>query len=167
MDWNTIRSNGNKEDLEINFDYKKYRSWYSWIFPIRNLFSWNGAELSTMNTSILRKELDLFCKEKGIDLSAAEFQAATINADYRGLKFRNMFLVGDAAGLVFGFSGEGIYPAMISGEIAAKSIIDKNYDYNKDLSKLLKHKRSQECIMHFLENSLFFKPVLFELLALS
>ena len=58
---------------------------------------------------------------------------------------QNVLLVGDAAGLADPFTGEGIYYALISSEIASKHIPnylkDKNYDlakfYNKDIKARL------------------------------
>ncbi|RLG15893.1 MAG: hypothetical protein DRN71_00205 [Candidatus Nanohalarchaeota archaeon] len=149
------------------FDHKIFGSGYVWIFPYKNTFSVGTcAKLGTKNIPKLRKKLDSWCKKRGIDLKGAEFQAATINYDYQGFKFGNIFLVGDAAGLAFGFSGEGIYSAILSGQIAAQSIIDKNYDYNKDISKLLKHKRLQESVLPFLEQE-HIGPILFEFLGVG
>ncbi len=149
------------------FDHKIFGSEYVWIFPYKKSFSvGTSAKLGTKNIPELRKKLDSWCKKRGIDLKGAEFQATTINYDYQGFKFGNIFLVGDAAGLAFGFSGEGIYSAIVSGKIAAQSIIDKNYDYNKDISKLLKHKRLQESILPFLEQE-HIRPILFEFIALG
>ncbi|MEA3343682.1 MAG: NAD(P)/FAD-dependent oxidoreductase [archaeon] len=159
--------NQDTDYLELCFDHKRFGSWYAWIFPHKNYFSvGTGAKLGTKNVPELRRNLDSWCKKRGIDLKGAELQVATINCDYKGFKFSNVFLVGDAAGLVFGFSGEGIYSAILSGQIASQSIIDKNYDYQKELSKLLKHKRLQESILPFLEQE-HIRPMLFEFIALG
>jgi flavin-dependent dehydrogenase len=54
-------------------------------------------------------------------------QAELINFDYRGFQFNNIWLVGDAAGLASGLTGEGIHPAIVSGEAVARRIIDPAY----------------------------------------
>ncbi len=159
--------NQDTDYLELCFDHKRFGSRYAWIFPHKNSFSVGaGAKLGATSIPELRKKLDLWCKKRAIDLKGAKYQAATINCDYRGFRFGNIYLTGDAAGLAFGFSGEGIYSAILSGKIAAQSIIDKNYDSNKDISKLLKHKRLQESILPFLEQKQI-RPVLFEFIALG
>jgi geranylgeranyl reductase len=52
----------------------------------------------------------------GLDVSALRHEAAKGNADYRGWRFGNVFLVGEAAGLLNPLSTEGIYYAIRSGE---------------------------------------------------
>ena len=42
-----------------------------------------------------------------------------------------MLLVGDAAGLAFGASGEGIRPAMVSGRLAAEAILEAAGEYDE------------------------------------
>ena len=66
-----------------------------------------------------------------INTKRGRFEAHPINCDYRGFNFGNIFLIGDAAGLVSGFTGEGIYQALISGDVVARKIIDKNYSSKK------------------------------------
>lgn len=77
-------------------------------------------------------------------------EGAPINYCYKGYKFGNKFLAGDAAGFASGLTGEGIYFAMASGDDVAKMIIDKNY---KPLliKKILRKKRKHEFILGFLK----------------
>jgi geranylgeranyl reductase len=53
-------------------------------------------------------------------------------------------LVGDAAGLASGLTGEGMYPAIVSGETAAHSIVDPSYranSLNRLISKQQNHRQ--------------------------
>ena len=59
-------------------------------------------------------------KRFGLDVSKLRHEAAKGNADYRGWRFGNVFLVGEAAGLLNPLSTEGIYYAIRSGEGVGK-----------------------------------------------
>ncbi|RMH48610.1 MAG: NAD(P)/FAD-dependent oxidoreductase [Alphaproteobacteria bacterium] len=68
---------------------------------------------------------------------------AAPNADFRGHAYLlastskrdivadGMLLIGDAAGLAHGLSGEGIRPAVESGLLAAQTLLEANGDYRK------------------------------------
>lgn len=119
-------------EVEIHFDSKLFGPWYAWIFPYKNGTSVGfGCFPPVMTMSTARKNFEKWVAEKKIDLSQGEFQAHPINCDYRGFKFGHIFLVGDAAGFASGFTGEGIYQALISGEEAAKIIIDAKHKAQK------------------------------------
>ena len=53
------------------------------------------------------------------------WQAGFINAAYCGLCFGRQWLVGDAAGLASPLTGEGIFPAVASGEAVAEMIVSR------------------------------------------
>jgi len=65
---------------------------------------------------------------QGFSLEKEQARAEYINYDYQGWKFGRIFLIGDAAGLASGLTGEGIYPAIISGEETARVIIDRDHN---------------------------------------
>jgi geranylgeranyl reductase len=56
----------------------------------------------------------------GLDVSKLRHEAAKGNADYRGWRFENVFLIGEAAGFLNPMSTEGIYYAIRSGEGVGK-----------------------------------------------
>ncbi len=60
--------------------------------------------------------------EFGLDIKSLRSEGYRGNADYRGWKFGNVFLVGDAAGLLNPVTTEGIYYAVKSGEGVARHI---------------------------------------------
>ena len=73
-------------------------------------------------------------------------EGATIETDYRGLAFdRGVYLVGDAAGLASGLTGEGIYSALVSGEEVAQLILQPGYRTVKTLA-WLRIKRLHEAL---------------------
>ncbi len=58
-----------------------------------------------------------------LDTGGLRSEAMKGNADYRGWRYGNVFLVGDAAGLLNPLTTEGIYYAVKSGEGVAKHIL--------------------------------------------
>ena len=138
-------------DLEMVYNYKKFGGFYAWIFPHKTYTSIgalinydlkNAYEFRNMFESEFR---DIF------DVKKAKIESALINYDYRGVEFGNMFLVGDAAGLASGWTGEGIYPALVSSEEVAKNIINKNSGYKK-LKRWVKLRKRHEFFVKLVKN---------------
>ncbi len=136
---------GNFQTMEWHFAPKTFKSGYAWIFPHKNLASIGAyAERSDITPQKLMQRLNLWCENRGIKLNNCRPEASTINFDFQGWHFNNIFLTGDAAGLASGLTGEGILPAVISGEAAAQAIITAKND-NPEMTKLiLKHHRHQQ-----------------------
>ncbi len=152
--------------FEIFFDSELFHSWYAWIFPHKNYVSIGcGSDPNYLSSKELTDNFNKWLKKNNIDVSEGEYQAHPINFDYQGYKFENIFLVGDAAGLASGFTGEGIYPALISGEEVAKMIIDKKYVSDK-MDELLRTKKLHNRILNFLEKSGPIRKIEYELLGL-
>ena len=95
-------------------------------------------------------------------LSEHKGQAEFINFDYRGYHFNNIFLVGDAAGLASGLTGEGIYPAIVSGEAVARCIVNPQFN-PVELLKMIKNHSRHRRIVAILGKNKFFSTVLAEL----
>ena len=120
---------GNKyKDIQIFLNSRLFGAWYAWIFPYKNSAS-IGYGFFPMVISPKKAKENFFrwAKSRKIDFSQSEYQTAVLNCDYRGHRFGNIFLAGDAAGLVSGLTGEGIYQALISGEEIAKLILNPSY----------------------------------------
>ncbi len=140
------------KNMEIYFDSNKFGAWYAWIVPHNEITSiGTGGDLSITTVKKLKDNLDKWCKERGYDISSAKLEGAYINYDYRGYKFGNKYLVGDAAGLSSGLTGEGIYFAMASGEDIAKMIINKNHKPVL-INKVLYIKKIHEIILNILKH---------------
>ncbi len=139
--------------MEIFLDSELFASGYAWIFPHKHFTSIGaGADSRFINSQDLKKNLDKWIKEKRIDVSQGKFEGAIINYDYRGYKFKNKFLIGDAAGFTSGLTGEGIYAARLSGQEVAKIVLNKTYVPEK-LNHLLKIKAKHESLLKIFELS--------------
>lgn len=133
--------------LEFFFDSKLFGAWYAWIFPHDGYASIGCmCDPRDLSAKALQQNFDTWLRRNDIDVSNGKFEGYAINYDYRGFKFGKVFLAGDAAGLASGFTGEGIYQAIVSGEDAAKSILDGNYEA-VGIKGLLETKRAQNRLM--------------------
>ena len=82
-----------------------------------------AANLGAAPAKALQKNLQFWAAGQGIDLQDVPIQAGWVNYDFQGLHFGRRWLVGDAAGLSSALTGEGIYPAVCSGEAVAAMIL--------------------------------------------
>jgi len=119
---------GDLADMEWHLNNRYFGNGYGWIFPHGNSVSIGAyAAKATMPASLLKKGLLTWAERSGFPLTQEQARAEYINFDYQGWKFGRTFLVGDAAGLASGLTGEGIYPAILSGEEVARTIIDPDF----------------------------------------
>lgn len=148
----------NKYDkVEIFFDQRYLKLGYIWIFPHKDYVSIGcGTEPRYYSIKKITEGFNRWIKSMEIDTSNAKFEAFSINYDYRGHEFENIYLAGDAAGLAAGLTGGGIYQALVSGEEASMSICDKNY-VSKRMARILKENKKQNDALSFLEKT---KPIL-------
>lgn len=84
---------------------------------------------------------------------------------YRGHRFGNTFLVGDAAGLMNDMTGIGIYPAWLSGQEVARQILDPSYPAPR-LKALIRSKRLQRLAIRLLQRSPWMASQGYELLSI-
>jgi geranylgeranyl reductase len=155
-------------DIEFYINFKKFGLSYAWIFPQKNVISvGTGYDSSLSNNDFTVKELrenfDSWCKEK-FNLENAKFEAFSINYDYQGFEFGNIFLAGDAAGFASGLTGEGIKFAILSGRDIARKIVDSNYKC-KEIENILKTKKRGENFIHFLSLNKTLREITVELFA--
>lgn len=112
--------------MEWHLDPARFGSGYAWVFPHRDSASVGVYGLrSSMAPAVLRSALLCWAAERGIDVTGTPLRAALVNCDYRGHCFGRTWLVGDAAGLASGLTGEGIFPALLSGEVVAAAILGR------------------------------------------
>ncbi|MDD5177685.1 MAG: NAD(P)/FAD-dependent oxidoreductase [Candidatus Nanoarchaeia archaeon] len=151
------------DNLEVFVNPKLFKSWYAWIFPHKDYTSiGTGCDPKYFSVKKLKENLDSWLKKNKINVSKAKFEAFPLNTNYQGFKFNNIFLIGDAAGLVSGLSGEGIYAALISGEEIAKIILNKNHKPER-LERILLRNKIHNKILSLLNKSGPFKIIWFEL----
>ena len=103
-----------------------FGSGYGWIFPHQDTTSIGAyCNARQMPATVLKQRLLTWASGRRLALDPAAIRAGLVNYDYRGIRFANQtWLIGDAAGLASGLTGEGIYPAIVSGQTVAKMIID-------------------------------------------
>lgn len=116
---------GYADHMEWHLNTRAFGYGYGWIFPHKDSVSIGAyGPRGNMSASELKKNLILWAATRGFALAGKPCQAAYINYDFRGYQFGTTWLVGDAAGLASGLTGEGIYPAIVSGETVAAQILD-------------------------------------------
>jgi len=153
-------------ELQIHLHSKYFGSWYAWNFPHKNSIAVGCCcDASMLSSKKLKDNFHMWLKEKGFDISGAKYESSPISYDYRGLRFDHMFLVGDAGGFASGFTGEGIYQALVSGETAAKLILDENHDLLA-LNAVIKYNHIQYKIMKFLSRAGRFRGMIHELIVI-
>ncbi len=119
---------GDVPKMEWHLNNRLFGNGYAWIFPHAKTLSIGAyADKNTMPPSTLKANLIHWAAIQGFNLQKETAKAEYINYDYQGWNFNKTFLVGDAAGLASGLTGEGIYPAIISGEEVAHTIINPNH----------------------------------------
>jgi len=128
-------------EMEWHIDSRLFHNGYAWIFPHQSSISIGAyADATAMKPSQLKKNLMRWAEKSGHNLQQHKAQAELINYDFQGYRFANIFLIGDAAGLASGLTGEGIYAAIISGEGVANEILNKKGP-SEDFRNLIKNHR--------------------------
>lgn len=140
---------GSYKKMEWHLLSNHFRSGYGWIFPHKDSYSIGAyVPYGVLPTSALKKRTLKWARESGFELNNLKCSAGYINFDYRGHHFGRVFLVGDAAGFASALTGEGIYPAIVSGEAVAEKIIVPSRPLPK-LERLIKQHNRFKTITTF------------------
>lgn len=141
----------------LNFYIGGVKWGYAWFFDKGNHGS-IGAGTLLKDASNLRELFESFMKNCGYirskdDLEIKAWRIPATGGISKNAFNNNAFLLGDAAGLVDPFLGEGISYAIHSGKIAAECIINnKTNDYNelieKEITSKLKYARVLVKLVH-------------------
>ena len=138
---------GKSSKMEWHLNNKLFANGYAWIFPHAETISIGAyAPKKSMNPQDLKKALLLWAEKQGYSLHKEQAKAEYINFDFQGWNFGKTFLVGDAAGLASGLTGEGIYPAIVSGEQVARTIIDPNHSSDVMDQLVQKHAKHSKMV---------------------
>ncbi len=133
--------------IEWHLDDKLFANGYAWLFPHRETASIGAyCDRNSLPPAILLKNLHLWAEKYDIDLDQSKMSSGLINYDFQGWRFGNFFLAGDAAGLASPLTGEGIYPAIVSGEEIARTILDPGYE-GYAMKKLLARHRLHRTVV--------------------
>ncbi len=113
---------------------------YIWKFPKR----------SNCNVGIYfhpkylsgKEAVSILKKTTGSD---SRIRGGLIQYRYHGYRFKNIFLAGEAAGFTSRITGEGIYPAIVSGREVAAKIIDPGAK-TPEINRLIINKYLQQLL---------------------
>lgn len=156
-----------RQNMEWHLNLSSFHSGYAWIFPHKQSTSVGiYAAGSDLRPGIMKERLQAWSRRHNLDLEDSQTKAALINFDYRGWNFGNTFLAGDAAGLASGFTGEGIYPAIISGQTIAQTIIDPDYA-PRHLNRLIKQQQRHNRMQKFFTGNKVVCQIAMEMLVLA
>lgn len=158
---------GNLKRMEWHLNNHLFGNGYAWIFPHSDTVSIGAyADKETRGPSALKASLLSWAASQGFALDGHRARAEYINYDFQGWNFGHTFLIGDAAGLASGLTGEGIYPAIVSGEQAALTIADPTHS-NTAMEKLItNHARHSRMVRLSAKNG-FLNGLLAELVTLG
>ncbi|MCX5773164.1 MAG: NAD(P)/FAD-dependent oxidoreductase [Fusobacteria bacterium] len=135
-----------RSELIWNFDCKNYGVGYIWEFPqINKVTVGIYYELEYLSHEKARAQLHEYMKKNysHIDISSLKLYGAPINCEYLGYKFKQIYLIGDAAGFTSLTTGEGIGYALESGSIVGREIIE-GVSKKNEIEKILEFKKRQE-----------------------
>lgn len=133
-------------EVEIHLDARRFSLWYAWIFPHGDTIAVGCCcDPGRTDPQRIKTGFHRWLKERKLEPGEAMLESYPIGYDYRGLKFGNIYLAGEAAGIASGFTGEGIYQSLVSGQEVARMILDPMHKpvqleqvlkYNRDLDRL-------------------------------
>jgi len=129
----------NTSEIRMYFDKERFSSGYAWIFPK----SENLANIGLGGEKNLKKEFEDFMentvkKEFG-NYELIEPRCKILSWGGANIKLfeDNAFLIGDAGALIEPIFGGGIGNAMISGQVAAKSILSgRAHSYEAEIKSM-------------------------------
>ena len=158
---------GNFEKMEWHLNNRLFNNGYGWIFPYQDMASVGiyGVKPSN-NPKKMLANLRQWAKQQKISLDGLKPKAGLINFDYKGWRFGNKMLIGDAAGLSSGLTGEGMYSALVSGEAAARVILDQEYEC-RELQLLITKQKKHQRIVEFSAKNKLLNITLMEILILA
>lgn len=158
---------GNFANMEWHLNGSLFQNGYGWIFPFKDMASVGiyGARPYN-NPKRMLTSLRRWAGELKIPVSGLKPKAGVINFDYRGWRFNNIMLIGDAAGLASGLTGEGMYPALVSGETAARVIMNPDHECS-ELQRLITKQQKHHRLVELSAKNRFVNIVTMEILVLA
>jgi geranylgeranyl reductase len=152
--------------FEVFLHPKYFHSWYGWVFSHKDHFvTGTVCDPAIIPSSKHAEKFRRWLREKNINLTDAVYESYPICYDYREIRYGNVFLVGDAGGFASGLTGEGIYQSLISGEAAARMILDPDHD-PESLQQVIRYNRIQHRAMKWFVGAGPFRVILQELILL-
>ncbi len=147
--------------FEIHMNARFFHSWYGWVFPHNHyLVVGSGGDARYVSPAKMKERFHKWLEKQGFDISKATYESYPISYDYRGWDFNPVFLIGEAAGLASGLTGEGIYQALVSGEAAATRILNGRVPV-PEMERVLRYNRIQNNFLKVLIKSGPFRNAIF------
>lgn len=138
---------GHYPHMEWYLAHKLFGSGYGWCFPHRGEYSIGVyADSRVLTARKLKERLVKWAAQYSFQVPPTAIRAGQVNYDYRGVYFGSAWLVGDAAGLASGLTGEGIYSALVSGQEVARMILAADYQAKQLQALASKHKRHRNIL---------------------
>jgi geranylgeranyl reductase family protein len=125
----------NNKYLDITeVDFGRVKNGYFWTFPKDNRISVGLGLFDNSSESKPLKTYYEYIKDQNFDYLKPQGHFIPIGGYKRDVHSDRVILVGDAAGFVDAFLGEGISYAIMSGKIAANTVIEafEEHDFSKD-----------------------------------
>ena len=134
----------------VEFHFGIAKMGYGWVFPKERHLSVGIGGVSTAMKDPKKRFIE-FLQKRGFDTDVTTHTYPLPRGGYdREVCSDRIILVGDAAGFVDPFMGEGIKYAFISGKLAAKRVL-KSYE-NDCFSKRALESYKSECDEAFIEH---------------
>lgn len=160
----TYQIPGQYPEMEWHLNSSLFANGYAWIFPHRESASIGAyVDSKRMKAITLKNNLLHWADMYGYPLRNYQPSSELINFDYRGWHFANTYLIGDAAGLASGLTGEGIYSAIISGETVGNFIANPDYD-TTPLKNLIKNHAIHRTMVNLTGKSKIIATIAFEII---
>ena len=140
-----------KDDLIFSFDPKEIRPGYIWAFPHKTYTSLGIYFYPQWLRPDKAKDLLVsFADMNGYSIPEDGIKGGAGNYLYKGSVFNNIYLAGEASGLVSIITGEGILYAIISGRDIGQKIINNHYKMH-GIKKILVLKKRHEFFVKLYE----------------
>ena len=121
----------------VKFDYGDIPGGYGWVFPKKEMLSIGVGGLAG-DAKKLKPYLQRLIERQNLgpyEIKSLKGHLMPVRKKGSPITGDRVLLVGDAAGLVEPFSGEGMYNAILSGQIAVEVIADYLKDHSLGLSR--------------------------------
>jgi geranylgeranyl reductase len=140
---------GDYDEFVGYYDIAKIKLGYIWEFP-HPTYNNIGIYYDPNNLKAVdaKAELQAYLKRRNYKFDEKDFVAAPVNYSYKGHKFGNIFLIGDAGGFTSRMHGGGMNNGIISGKEVAKMIKDPEY-FPKEIAQLIKDKVNEDKMLDF------------------
>lgn len=147
----------------VRLDFDAIPMGYGWCFPKKNHLSIGVGALRKVNVDFKQTYREYLEKTlKVTEVVSEEMHGFQVPVSLRqdGFVKNNVFLVGDAAGFADPLSAEGITNAILSGNMAAESIIESKL--NGGLAEKLYNKKLEEHLLPALRSAFKLSKLFYE-----